>query len=637
MDQFDSNVQTIINFLKDEGYKAPELSIHRVCYREFKKYLLSSGCEYSKGKSDEWQEENVKIWAKWRVKKNRICIKQLEETYELGYPRKYHRYIYPIWYSQLNETLSQELDSYMENIHSDNEKYRHDVKKMCSDFLSFLQYRGKDSIIDVDYEDAECYFYHETERNKTTKALYVNHARAMLIHYYNKGMLKRSLGFHMNSLFINQIVSLDIFSVEDIEKINACREESLDFPAVEMWGAISEFIKVMAEHNYSETNKKCANHTLTLLFIFLEKYELGYFPEIACIWFEYERRFLGVSWKASRKVIFQFEEFIKKGTIFPGKSNYYKPMKITLLPLWCRDTINAFLLLKEREFMKKSTVDMYRSSSVRLCEYLVAQGLNSFDGLTPDHLNNFNLQDKHSTLEGKNAYNVRIRNFLIYLEEEGYIKNLFIHKALSCSFARRERVVQVLNQNQISEIHEFHNAVVNAYDLRRDAMVMLGLKMGLRGSDVVKLQFSDINWNDMTIRIIQQKTLVEELLPMPIIVGNTIFKYITKGRPSSKSPYIFIHHKVPYDKLTPSVCRTALKAAVPLRETLCSGFHITRKTFATGLLNAGSEVGTIIDTLGHHTDSTVDKYLSLDEERMLMCPLSFEEAGILGIGGVLGC
>jgi site-specific recombinase XerD len=635
MEQYDSNVQTIMKFLKDEGYEDPELSMHRVCYREFKEYLLASGSGYSKGKGDEWQEENATIWVKWRVKKNRICIKQLEETYELGYPRKYHRYIYPAWYSQLSETLSQELNSYMKGFPSDNEKYRHDVKMMCSDFLLFLQYRGKTSITDIDYEDAEHYFYHETERNKTTKALYVNQARAMLIHYYNRGILKRSLGFHMDSLFINQIVPLGIFSAEDIKKINACREESLDFPAIEMWDAISEFIKVMAEHNYSETNKKCANHTLTLLFIFLEKYELGYLPEIAYVWFKYEKRFLGVSWKASRKVVFQFEEFTKEGNIILGKSNYYKPMKIALLPLWCRDIINEFLLLKKREFMKKSTVDMYRSASVRLCEYLVAQGLNSFDELTAEHLNNFNLQDKHSTLEGKNAYNVRIRNFLIYLEEEGYIKNLFIHKALSCSFARRERVVQVLNQNEISEIHEFHNAVENAYDFRRDAMVMLGLKMGLRGSDVVKLQFSDINWNDMTIRLIQQKTLAEELLPMPIIVGNAIFKYITKGRPSSKSPYIFIHHKVPYGKLTPSICRTALKAAAPLRGTPGNGFHITRKTFATGLLNAGSEVGTIIDSLGHHTDSTVEKYLSLDEERMLMCPLSFEEAGISGIGGVL--
>ena len=637
MDQYDSNVQIIMNFLKDEGAEASKLSIHRVCYQKFREYLLSSGYGYSKEKGNEWQEENAMIWPKWRAKENRICLKQLEETYELGYPRKYHRYIYPTWYGQLNEILSQELDSYMKDFPSDNEEYRYAVKMMCSDFLLFLQYRGKASITDIDYEDAECYYNHETKRNKTTKALYVNQARAMLIHYYNQGILKRSLGFHMDSLFIDQIVSLDIFSADDIDKINTYRKESLNFPAVEMWDAISEFIKVMAGHNYSETNKKCAYHTLVLLFIFLKKYALGYLPEIAGIWFEYEKRFLGVSWKASRKVIFQFEEFTREGNIIPGKVNYYKPMKIASLPLWCRYTINEFLLLKKREFMKKSTIDIYRSASVRLCAYLVEHGLNSFDELTAVHLNNFNLQDKHSTLESKNAYNVRIRNFLIYLEEEGYIKNLFIHKALSCSFARRERVVQVLNQNEISEIHEFHNTAENGYDLRRDAMVMLGLKMGLRGSDVVKIQFSDINWNDMTISIIQQKTLAEELLPMPIIVGNAIFKYITKGRPSSKSPYIFIHHKVPYGRLTPSVCRTALKAAVLLRETPGNGFHITRKTFATGLLNAGIEVGTITDSLGHHTDSTVEKYLSLDEERMLMCPLSFEEAGILGVGGVLKC
>lgn len=166
MDQYDSNVQTIMNFLKGEGYEAPELSMHRVCYREFKEYLLSSGCGYSKGKGDEWQEENVATWPGWRVRKNRICMKQLEETYELGYPRKYHRYIYPAWHGQLNETLCQELNSYMEDFPSDNEKYRHDVEMMCSDFLLFLQHCGKGSITDIDYKDAECYFHHETERKQ---------------------------------------------------------------------------------------------------------------------------------------------------------------------------------------------------------------------------------------------------------------------------------------------------------------------------------------------------------------------------------------------------------------------------------------------------------------------------------------
>lgn len=164
-------------------------------------------------------------------------------------------------------------------------------------------------------------------------------------------------------------------------------------------------------------------------------------------------------------------------------------------------------------------------------------------------------------------------------------------------------------------------------------MLLLGLKMGLRASDIVNLKFPDIDWKESTISLIQEKTLAEELLPMPVTVGNAVFKYMTQGRPSSRSPYIFIHHKVPYGKLKPGVCREALIKAVPDRHTPGTGFHVTRKTFTTSLLNSGVKVGTIIDSLGHRSDSTIHQYLSLDGERMLMCPLSFQEAGIPLTGG----
>jgi len=61
MDQYDSNVQKVMNFLAEEGYDTPEISIHRVCYREFRNYLLSKDCRYSKEKGEKWQEENISI------------------------------------------------------------------------------------------------------------------------------------------------------------------------------------------------------------------------------------------------------------------------------------------------------------------------------------------------------------------------------------------------------------------------------------------------------------------------------------------------------------------------------------------------------------------------------------------------
>jgi hypothetical protein len=37
--------------------------------------------------------------------------------------------------------------------------------------------------------------------------------------------------------------------------------------------------------------------------------------------------------------------------------------------------------------------------------------------------------------------------------------------------------------------------------------------------------------------------------------------------------------------------------------------------------------------IGHTTDETVKKYISLDEERMRLCPISLSESGITMKGG----
>jgi hypothetical protein len=45
-------------------------------------------------------------------------------------------------------------------------------------------------------------------------------------------------------------------------------------------------------------------------------------------------------------------------------------------------------------------------------------------------------------------------------------------------------------------------------------------------------------------------------------------------------------------------------------------------------------VNTIIDSLGHSTDETVNEYLSLDERRIRLCAMSLAEAGIQLKGGL---
>lgn len=209
----------------------------------------------------------------------------------------------------------------------------------------------------------------------------------------------------------------------------------------------------------------------------------------------------------------------------------------------------------------------------------------------------------------------------------------YLHKALPTLAAPRTSIVKTLSKEDAASIWAVDPGTLSPKELRDYAIVCIGLSMGFRASDIVSLRFADVDWKNRSISIIQQKTGKALTMPMPVKTGNILFRYIRDGRPESDSPYIFIRHEAPYDGVKRGVCRNALRRFIdPLDGNGCS-FHIVRKTFATNLLAGGVNVELISDSLGHSTDGTVHKYLSLDEERMRMCPLSLADTGISCKGG----
>lgn len=637
MKEYDANVRVVMDFLESQGFSKSAVSIHRVCYNTFRKYLKENKFEYSYESGVKWQNQNELLWPKWRIKCNRICIKQLDDVYKKGVPDRYHPYQYPTNVSQLEKNFKAELYEYLNSdcFKTKNDTYLYDAKMKCSDFLLHLQNQGKKSVREISYDDVINYCLKKTSRSTKTFDRYISQVRKFLKYYAVKGHIRKGFSIAINRLLIPQFIRYESISNQDRDKINILKSRTPAFSSEEMWDVVNEFLIVLERNNYSITVKRCSKHFLSLLFIFLDMYDIGYTSEIAWIWFENVKPLLLSGWKMHRRNLRQFEEYIQNGKISPEKIFKYKLSRFECLPNWCRSTLGEFLEQKKRENMQPSTICMYQSTNVRFCEYLVKSGIKSFEEISVDTLMQFYFEDYHTTLEGKNAYNVRIRKFIIYLTEKGIIKNAFLHLGLPCKFAQGERIVRVLNEDEKKAIFFYIQKAVDGYELRGAAMVMLGLTMGMRASDIVNLQFANIDWKHHAIRFIQKKTLKEELLPMPVAVGNCIFRYIKKGRPKSTSPYIFIHHRVPYGKMDPIACQSALKKALPNRNVAGCGFHVTRKTFATSLLNKGVKPNTIIDSLGHSSDCTVHKYLSLDENRMRLCPLSLSETNISLRGGLL--
>ncbi len=141
----------------------------------------------------------------------------------------------------------------------------------------------------------------------------------------------------------------------------------------------------------------------------------------------------------------------------------------------------------------------------------------------------------------------------------------------------------------MKKIINYKSSHIQPIELRNVAIVLIGLRMVFRASDVVNLELYDINWKNKQIMIIQQKTQVQLRLPMPVEVGNTIYSHLKNGQPKSSDKHVFIRHNAPYGKLTSKNFTLALHSILPERKA-GSGFHVTRRTFATRLLNNGSSI-----------------------------------------------
>lgn len=170
----------------------------------------------------------------------------------------------------------------------------------------------------------------------------------------------------------------------------------------------------------------------------------------------------------------------------------------------------------------------------------------------------------------------------------------------------------------------------NAIELRDYAMILIAATLGLRISDILNLKFKDIDFKIKTITINQIKTDQPNKLPLPSSVGWAIIDYVKKARPKVKSDHIFLRHSVPYGPF-PIGSRSDfsnrmdsyLQRAKIVRKR-GKGFHSFRHALATCLINEGIPVGTISDILGHSSCQSTDKYLSLDESSLSLCPLDID-------------
>lgn len=274
--------------------------------------------------------------------------------------------------------------------------------------------------------------------------------------------------------------------------------------------------------------------------------------------------------------------------------------------------------------MAKATVNFSMRVDSDFLIYLEASGKYEINEVVPRDVVGYFARDVFAGRkpEGVKAYAYKLKSFLMFLEETGAIPEKKLSLAVPKVFAKQESIVTVLSDEAASAIKRGSVKPDGDTAARDHAIMLLALRLGIRRSDIFRITFADIDWENDSISFIQQKTGVPVTLPLLPDVGNALMEYILKFRPQASSNIVFLRHYAPYQALTPSPgIAVRYLSAFDTMDCPERGFHILRRTFSTGMLRNNIPRSVISAAIGQLDPNSVDVYLSADDEKMRKCAL----------------
>ena len=149
------------------------------------------------------------------------------------------------------------------------------------------------------------------------------------------------------------------------------------------------------------------------------------------------------------------------------------------------------------------------------------------------------------------------------------------------------------------------------------AMVRCALDMGLRSCEIANLKISDIDWRAGTVTLRGTKSLREDILPLPMVIGQALADYLQNERPRSVSSSVFVLRLGDHDRpMTADAVRGVIRWAyrrIGLRHTRS---HALRHAFACRLVENGSSLKEVADLLRHRSLNTTLIYAKLDTPKL---------------------
>ncbi len=206
-----------------------------------------------------------------------------------------------------------------------------------------------------------------------------------------------------------------------------------------------------------------------------------------------------------------------------------------------------------------------------------------------------------------------LRAFLRFALREGEILNDLAAAVPTVAHWRLASVPGLLHPEQVDRL--LSGCDQSTLMGQRDYTILLLLvRLGLRGGEVVAMRMEDLHWRAGEL-IIRGKGRRRDQFPMPKDVGQALATYLRQGRPSCSSRRVFIRLRAPHRGFASgvaicSIVRRALDRAGlrPARK----GAHLLRHSLASEMLRRGASLAEIGQILRHNSPTTTEIYTKVD-------------------------
>ena len=286
------------------------------------------------------------------------------------------------------------------------------------------------------------------------------------------------------------------------------------------------------------------------------------------------------------------------------------PLKIVSRASYARiPAVNRHVLTAMREKLK---LKAYSDSTIRTYINEVAQLLKVLgnipaEKLSEAHLKRYLLFCVEKLNLKENTLHSRINALKFYYEQVLGRQKFF------WEIPRPKKPIllpKVLGEDELARLF---NALNN---LKHKAMLFTAYSAGLRVSEIAALKIKHIDSGRMQILVANAKGKKDRYVNLSPVLLDVLRVYFKKYKPGPKE-YLFESEQTGTRYPTRTIQRIFQLAKLRAKISKDVGIHSLRHSFATHLLERGTDIRYIKDLLGHFNIKTTERYLHVAREKIV--------------------